>query len=355
MERQGKAKLYRLVDQQRGWEELGIGYASAQAAGDGTYEIFLDPLDPDEAEAWRQPLEERTEYVAEDMMIQWQFESWMGSEDAESDDDDGGYSYALSFENEEGCRGVIEQINKIQNDMRSEDDVFAMPPATVGNLIKIEDVLKSCQSHIKKHTVSNYLSSSSYIASLLDLLQPLEDVEDFDSIKVLFNIVKMIVALNVAELMHILLHDSNYKKFFGLMEYVACLPDRGRLGIYLRLGHGRPLIVCLCVFCTVRYNPDEQQNPRHREFIEKEVKYVSVIPVDEPLLQLIHFTFRLGYLRDIHPGVLDDPMVSRIAHMIGLNHVEIVREISNKVHSAFCSFAPFASPVSASCEALPIG
>ena len=91
---------------------------------------------------------------------------------------------------------------------------------------------------------------------------------------------------------------------------------------------------CFVTFGRFRYNPDEQKNPRHREFIEKEVKYVSVIPVDQPLLQLIHFTFRLGYLRDIHPGVLDDPMVSRIAHMIGLNHVEIVREISNKVNSA---------------------
>jgi hypothetical protein len=338
MDRPGKAKLYRLVDDRSDWEELGIGYASCQPAGDGSFDIVLDLLSHEEGPPWRQTIEQNTQYVREDMIIQWHSELAGGTGDPsqqqggrggggdgdvrpngmDSEEEESGYSFALSFENEDGCEGVMTHIERIQTDMRAEGDVFVMPPATIGNLPAIEDVLKSCQSHIKKHTVSNYLSHSQFIDSLLNLLELLEDIEDNETVRVLFNVVKMIVALNETEVMHILLQDHNYKKFFGLMEY----------------------------------NPDEQTNPRHREFIEKEVKYVSVIPVDDSLLKLIHYTFRLGYLRDIHPGVLDDPMISRIAHMISLNHMEIIRELSKQGDALGLILSAIRKPEEATCSRL---
>ena len=158
MERQGKAKLYRLEDE-RDWLELGIGYASCSSVGDGTYEIVLEPLDADD-EPWRQRIDESTDYVLEEMIIQWHSETPYEGGQGENDggDFEGGTSHALSFENEQGCIGVMSQIEQIQSELRvrqefEQDDAFEMPEATVGNLVSIENLLMSCQSHIKKHTV----------------------------------------------------------------------------------------------------------------------------------------------------------------------------------------------------------
>ena len=80
-----------------------------------------------------------------------------------------------------------------------------------------------------------------------------------------------------------------------------------------------------------RYNPEEKKTRKHREFIVEKVRFVKIIPVHEQLQEKIHFTFRLGYLRDIHPAVLDDPMVSRITHMINLQTFHIVQHITEQV------------------------
>lgn len=301
MDQRAKAKLYRLLDT-ADWEELGIGYVTCARAAHGGYDIVLDPLESDvQAQQWRQTLNRSTNYDIDELIIQWQIDALVEHANVQPDDDDAVCSYALSFETEDGCQNVLSQIKQIQFQMRLEEkeydfDEFKMPDATLVNLPAIEELLKSCQSHMKKHTVSNYLENTNYIDGLLNLLDSLEvDESQTDTLQILFRIVKAILGLNTERVMKIMLQDQNFKKFFGLMEY----------------------------------NPDEIENPCHRDFIEKEVRYVEVIPVEASLKQLIHYTFRLGYLRDIHPGVLDDPMVTRITNMIGLNNAEIVRQLNS--------------------------
>ena len=340
--REGKAKLYRRNDEQEDWQEIGIGYAACERAVGGTFHIALHPLEDADGPAWRQPVDDAASYMRDDLIIQWhtdarcskRFDDDDGDSDSDDDDneaDDGddegdaAFSYALSFLTDAGCTRVMQQIEDSLTDQSSsffgsggtDDSNFQMPPASVENIPSIEAVLKSCNSHIKKHAVSTSLDKSTYIDDLLNLLPELENAGDAQNIDILFNIVKMIVGLNERDHLEKLLQDQNYKKFFGLMGY----------------------------------DPDEPDSKVvHREFLDKQMRYISVIPVQYSLQQLIHYTFRLGYLRDTHPGYFQEVMGGRLSHLINLNNVKIIRQLGASDESMGLILKAIREPDTVSCS-----
>eukprot|EP01138_Halocafeteria_seosinensis_P005608 gb/GECG01005731.1/.p1 GENE.gb/GECG01005731.1/~~gb/GECG01005731.1/.p1 ORF type:complete len:1445 (+),score=236.70 gb/GECG01005731.1/:1-4335(+) len=74
-----------------------------------------------------------------------------------------------------------------------------------------------------------------------------------------------------------------------------------------------------------------QLRPRHRHFIRQQVAFRQVVPIeDEKIVELIHRSFRLQFLRDVLvPRPIDDPLHATLTNSITMNQSEVVRYLVN--------------------------
>ncbi|KAL0480332.1 smkA [Acrasis kona] len=159
-------------------------------------------------------------------------------------------------------------------------------------------ILKSINT-MDRYTVIKSIVEQGYLSKLFDVFETCEDVEDISSCRTLFNIFKNIVLLNDNTLYETIFSDEHLMNLIGVLEYDAGL--------------------------TGNIKAD------HRNFLRNVVSFEEVIPfTDRSVLQRIHQTFRIQYIKDtILPRSLDDQTFNALNGMIYWNNISITNAIKD--------------------------
>ena len=226
---------------------------------------------------------------------------------------------ALSFQEAMGCNYIWEQISSVQHtykksDMASgdiggrmrrgavdeyefgsaPDDGFyqdsgragpsELPPAELGSLAELVKVVTEC-SPFAREKIANLALKKGYLRQLLDLFKTCEDLDDMESLHMMYTLVRGLVLLNDANLFDELLRDENVFDVVGALEYDPEYSEAeetsgdggGDAGEWTGVG--------------------AQQKVQHRAFLRDSVVFKEVVPIQDPAIRAkIHQTYRIGYL-----------------------------------------------------------
>eukprot|EP00727_Mastigamoeba_balamuthi_P006325 m51a1_g2312 putative protein (799) ;mRNA; r:469845-473222 len=173
-----------------------------------------------------------------------------------------------------------------------------LPKPSIATVKQVAQVIAE-NSEAHKASLAACLLRQSYVPKIIELFEECEDLEDAESLRVLYGIFKTLVMLNDPSLMEVLFSDDNILKVIGALEYDPDIPPENRM-------------------C-------------HRDFVTKQTTFKEVVPFNSPeLVSKIHQTFRLQYLKDvILPRVLDDPTCATLNSLIFFNQLEIVTHVQN--------------------------
>ncbi|KAJ8444936.1 hypothetical protein Cgig2_029130 [Carnegiea gigantea] len=144
-----------------------------------------------------------------------------------------------------------------------------------------------------------------FFQKLMELFRICEDLEDLDSLHIIYKIVKGIIMLNSPQI---------FEKIFGdefIMDIIGCL----------------------------EYDP-EVSHVRHRDFLEQHVVFKEAIPIKDPVvLSKIHQTYRVGYVKDVVlPRVLDDATAASLNSIVHANNgvvISLLKEDSTFIRELF--------------------
>jgi protein phosphatase-4 regulatory subunit 3 len=215
-----------------------------------------------------------------------------------------GLDLALSFQEEQGCKEVWEQICAVQgrNPSESSEEVVTeeenyfsgvkLPPANLSNLQKMNGVFDGEHNPHMKERLANSVAAQGYLTKLIELFQVVEESGNQAQLHLMFNIFKNLVLLNDPGLMETMFNDQNYMTSVGALEY----------------------------------DPEVSPKLEHRKYLQNSVVFKEVVPIrNADILKKIHQTFRIQYLKDvILPRLLDDLTFATINSIIYFNNVEIV-------------------------------
>ncbi|XP_047333900.1 serine/threonine-protein phosphatase 4 regulatory subunit 3 isoform X2 [Impatiens glandulifera] len=145
-----------------------------------------------------------------------------------------------------------------------------------------------------------------FFRKLMDLFQMCEDMENMDSLHIIYKIIRGIILLNSPQI---------FEKIFGdelIMEIIGCL----------------------------EYDPDSPHVQHHRNFLKEHVVFKEAIPIKDPIaLSKIHQTYRVGYLKDvILPRTLDDATIANLNSIIQTNNgmvVSLLKDDSTFIQELF--------------------
>lgn len=155
--------------------------------------------------------------------------------------------------------------------------------------------------------MSNYVQN--YLNKLFDVFEVCEDIEDTDSLKIIFELFKNAIMLDEAKVYDALFSEENIMKLMGALE------------------------------CKVYVNPltlsDDPTLPKHigkakhREYLSKVVTFKEVVPFSDPNLKTkIHQTYRIQYLKDtVLPQFLDDNTFNSLNTIVLVNNMDICQQI----------------------------
>uniref|UniRef100_A0A5S6QX46 SMK-1 domain-containing protein n=1 Tax=Trichuris muris TaxID=70415 RepID=A0A5S6QX46_TRIMR len=231
---------------------------------------------------------------------------------------------ALSFQDRQGCDEVWEAICKVQgkdprfdttqdanSDSVSDDDVgengavrlaseplIELPPCDIPHLTEIHDfITSSFGAAARRDAVAYAIEAEEYIPKLLDLFHKCEDLEDIESLHMLYRTFKSIFYLNKSTLIEILFTPERLIDVIGVLEY----------------------------------DPSCQTPKPHRNFLWEQAKFKQVIPISSPeLTTKIHQTYRIQYVHDVifpAPSIFEENMLSFMSTIIVYNKAEIVHLI----------------------------
>ena len=255
---------------------------------------------------------------------------------------------ALSFQEAMGCNYIWEQISSVQHTYKKSDmaagdmggrmrrgavdeyefgsapdDGFyqdsgragpsELPPAELGSLAELVKVVTEC-SPFAREKVANLVLKKGYLRQLLDLFKTCEDLDDRESLHMMYTLVRGLVLLNDANLFDELLRDENVFDVVGALEYDPeySEPEKAE-------GEGDGV-------AGEREDDGAQQKVQHRTFLKDSVVFKEVVPIQDPAIRAkIHQTYRIGYLKDvILPRVLDDATFGTLTSIMLFNNVEVV-------------------------------
>ena len=302
---------------------------------------------------------------------------------------------ALSFQEAVGCNYIWEQIKNVQMQYAKKDqeqgelsgrlrrgavdeyefgsapgDSFyyqdsgrqgpeELPAAELGNLEELVKVVADC-SPFAREKIASLVLNKGYLRQLLDLFKVCEDLEDRESLHLMYRLVRGLVLLNDASLFDELLSEENVMDVVGALEYeyvgeelareqedgaakraeqegAAAGPgaesgedgardderaksggeattDAGEAGN--EPGDAKP----------TQSRPPLPPPPQHRAFLRDSVVFKQVVPIQDPAIcAKIHQTYRIGYLKDvILPRALDDATFGTLTSIMLFNNVEVV-------------------------------
>ena len=178
------------------------------------------------------------------------------------------------------------------NDHNTSSSPFDLPKCEIGKMEEIHDTFSySMRSPPGRENLAKAIEETDYIPKLLDLFSQMEDLEDTENLKRMFDCIKYTFMLNKTVLFEVLVSEDNVMKVIGCLEY----------------------------------DPQHTQPRQHRQYLEKEVTFKEVFPITNvELRKKIHQTFKLQYIQDVvlpTPSVFDENMLSTLASVIFFNKV----------------------------------
>jgi len=295
LETRRRVKVYRLNDEGQ-WDDVGTGHVSC------VHHKVLDALAlvvKSEEKGSETILESKIQsediyQLQQDTLIVWQ-------------EPETGLDLALSFQEEQGCKEVWEQICAVQgrNPSESSDEVVTeeennsimikLPPVNLTNLDKVNSAFEGEHNAHTKERLATSVTRDGYLEKLIELFHVIEESGNQEQLHTMFNIFKNLVLLNDPALLELLFNDQNYMATVGALEY------------------------------------DREVSPKleHRRYLQNSVVFKEVVPISNTyILKKIHHTFRIQYLKDvILPRLLDDLTFATINSLIYFSNVEIVDQL----------------------------
>ncbi|KAF9607279.1 hypothetical protein IFM89_033486 [Coptis chinensis] len=136
-----------------------------------------------------------------------------------------------------------------------------------------------------------------FFPKLIDLFRLCEDLENLDSLHVIFKLVKGIILLNSPQI---------FEKIFG-DEFI------------------------MDIIGSLEYDPDVPHIQHHRAFLKEHVVFKEAIPIKDPsVLSKIHETYRVGYIKDvILPRILDEATIASLNSIIHANNAIVVSSLKD--------------------------
>jgi len=235
---------------------------------------------------------------------------------------------ALSFQHQEGADDVWKKIFEVQtgtkgvfgpwvhpfsnkeHEMRSldeyedsESEFFVADPGLLvpdySNLDKFEQFLVGQSNSLeKRNQISNLLAHRKlYLEKLFEIFQNAEKDRNHEKLLHLYKIFRQMITMANYDLFTVLMSDEYYLNVFGILEYD---PDM--------------------------YN---KQKITHRQYFLDHAAFKVVVNIkDQDILRLIHFNFRLMYLRDCALAhYLDDRCIQLISAIIHANYIDIIKHL----------------------------
>jgi len=292
-----RVKMYHLNEDGQ-WSDKGTGFCSCSFVDAfGEFAICIESEDPDQY---------NTQYrLSDEDIYQRQGNTIITWKEPTNDID-----LALSFQEEEGCKEVWNKINDLQGKVSvdftssttnvggddSDDSLYSnqnqswadgsqtgsvmsdsvilkLPNPTLKNLQDILEIVTEASDPVAKTQLAHAISTQSpeWFEALLGLFETLEDLEDEKHLYVLYKIMLGIAILNETTIFEIMVSKSMVERVMGVFEYDPKIPPNLR--------------------------------KRHRDMLIRGAKFKQVVPVnDEEVLQKIHESYRLEYLKDMILG-----------------------------------------------------
>jgi len=306
-------KLYTLTDQGT-WEDRGTGQITCAYSSELDGLAFCLRSEEDQSVLLEHRIVQGNDYSHQnETIITWQ-------------DPDNEGDYALSFQEQAGCRDMWVQICHVQgrdpdaacsppgdgehpdgSDGDGHSRVLEVPAAVAENLEQVLRAIADCPDG-QRAALTVRLTSGGFVRELLELFQTREYMDSTADLEQLHRIFKEII-----------LHASTV--------LLGTDNDSGRIIFDLLLGDE-----CIAgLMGVMEYEPGlpESQKVSHRQNVVGLFK--EVVAIRNPELKAkIHQTFRIAYLRDVViPRTIEDSTFGALKQMEIFNKIDIVAALQD--------------------------
>jgi transcription initiation factor TFIIIB Brf1 subunit/transcription initiation factor TFIIB len=201
---------------------------------------------------------------------------------------------------------IQQQQQNLQELLNNSLDRLQMPSPSVQNLDEIADTIAAVQQQQQHHhqlqqreVLALYITSNDclYYRQLLNVFAPAEARGNYGKLATLAACVKTILLLNDPTILELTVTDAS------VFEQT-----------------------CSCL----EYDPDLREKANHRWFLRERVKFRSVVPMEDmELVQAIHRTFRVQYLRDtlLRP-TMDESCLSTLSSLLTFIHADVIKGVT---------------------------
>ncbi|GAB4850809.1 hypothetical protein Ancab_030109 [Ancistrocladus abbreviatus] len=284
-----RVKVYRLNEDGK-WDDQGTGHITVDYL-ERSEELGLFVIDEDDNETLL------LHRISSDDIYRKQEETIISWRDPEYSTE-----LALSFQEAAGCLYIWDHICSVQRSLHFgnlnnetfhsvNSDLRELPAVELSTLPLILKIVTDSGITDQMRVTELILHDPEFFQKLMDLFRICEDLENIDSLNMIYKIVKGIISLNSQQI---------FEKIFGdelIMDIIGCL----------------------------EYDPDVPR-VRHRSFLNEHVVFKEAIPIkDRNVLSKIHQTYRIGYLKDVVlPRVLDEATAATLNSIIHTNNSVVV-------------------------------
>ncbi|KAJ2077458.1 Platinum sensitivity protein [Coemansia sp. RSA 988] len=216
-----------------------------------------------------------------------------------------GEDLALSFEDQEGCLSILNQITEFENAVKenalnhsspSQEDI-GLPLPSMGTLAEIERIVREAgQSVYQRDKLVAFITGDGYLERLRDLHETCEELDATDELHTIYNIARQIILLNDSSVFECIIRDEHIIGIAGMLEY-------------------------------------DPQNPvepgTYRSFLSDSSRFKEIVPIpDAEIRTKIHQTFRIQYLKDVVlPQIVDEGTLPVINALLFFNQAQIANYI----------------------------
>ncbi|KAL9263830.1 Serine/threonine-protein phosphatase 4 regulatory subunit 3-like protein [Drosera capensis] len=284
-----RVKFYRL-DEDRKWDDRGTGHVSVDYM-ERSQEPGLFVIDEDDSQTL---LRHR---ICPDDIYRKQEETIISWIDPEFSTE-----VALSFQESAGCSYIWDNIcsaqrtllfSNLNNDTfrSSNGEMRELPAVELSTLPLILKIVTEGGLTEQMHVTELILHDQEFFQRLMNLFKICEDLEDIESLHMLYKIIRGIIILNSQQIFEKIFGDELIMDVIGCLEYETEVP-----------------------------------HAHHRNFLNEHVVFKEAIPIkDRIVLSKIHQTYRVGYIKDvILPRALDEATIATLNSMIHVNNATVV-------------------------------
>jgi hypothetical protein len=172
-------------------------------------------------------------------------------------------------------------------------------PPTLQCLEEIADTFAALQHIQQRESLAIWISKDdcAYLKLLLELFPAAEARGDYGKLATLAACVKTVLLLNEPPILELIVTSPNVFE-----EVCSCL----------------------------EYDPDLREKANHRWFLRDRAKFRTVVPMEDPeLIDAIHRSFRVNYLRDtlLRP-TMDESSLSTLSSLQTFTHADVVKGVT---------------------------